>query len=140
MIRKITFICLMTLGVCWISPAYADLTKQDIEEIRGIVREEIQRVDKRIDEVKSEIKDVRIEIKDVRIEIKDFMLWGFGILFVGMFALVGFVLWDRRSAIAPAVRKAKELEEEEEKIKKALREYAIQEPKLAIVLREVGLA
>ena len=131
--RKVTFICLMTLGICWISPAYADLTKQDIEEIRGIVREEIQRIDKRMDELKSEIKDVRTELKD-------FMLWGFGILFVGMFALVGFVLWDRRSALAPAIRKAKELEEEEEKIKKALRKYAIQEPKLAVVLREVGLA
>ena len=131
--RKVTFICLMTLGICWISPAYADLTKQDIEEIRGIVREEIQRIDKRMDELKSEIKDVRTELKD-------FMLWGFGILVVGIFALVGFVLWDRRSAIAPAIRKAKELEEEEEKIKKALRKYAIQEPKLAVVLREVGLA
>ncbi|MBU1615203.1 hypothetical protein KJ693_07810, partial [bacterium] len=133
LMRKVTFICLMTLGICWISPAYADLTKQDIEEIRGIVREEIQRIDKRMDELKSEIKDVRTELKD-------FMLWGFGILFVGMFALVGFVLWDRRSALAPAIRKAKELEEEEEKIKKALRKYAIQEPKLAVVLREVGLA
>ncbi|MEW6618084.1 MAG: hypothetical protein AB1422_01820 [bacterium] len=52
---------------------------------------------------------------------------------------IWFVLWDRRTALAPAVKKAKELEEREERIEKALKEYAIQQPKLAAVLREVGI-
>jgi hypothetical protein len=30
-----------------------------------------------------------------------------------MFALVGFVLWDRRTALAPAVKKMEMLEERE---------------------------
>gem|GEM_PF-1362460 len=36
-------------------------------------------------------------------DLKTFMLWGFGILFGGMGLLIGFVIWDRRTALAPAV-------------------------------------
>jgi hypothetical protein len=43
-------------------------------------------------------------------DLKTFMLWGFGILFGGMGILIGFVIWDRRTALAPAVRKSRELE------------------------------
>jgi hypothetical protein len=33
--------------------------------------------------------------------LQTFMLWGFGILFSGMGILIGLVMWDRRTAIAP---------------------------------------
>jgi hypothetical protein len=42
-------------------------------------------------------------------DLKTFMLWGYGMLFGGMGILIGFVIWDRRTALAPAVRKSKEL-------------------------------
>ena len=72
-------------------------------------------------------------------ELKDFMFWGFGILFAGMFTLVGFVLWDRRTALSPAIRKNKELEEREDRVEKALKEYAYKEPRLAEILRNAGI-
>lgn len=53
--------------------------------------------------------------------------------------IVGFVLWDRRSALAPAIRKNKELEEREEKIERALKEAATKDPNLAEALKRVGL-
>jgi len=56
-----------------------------------------------------------------------------------MIGLLGFVLWDRRTALSPAIRKNKELEERNDKIVKALKEYAYKEPKLAEILRNVGL-
>ncbi|MDI6703392.1 MAG: hypothetical protein QME40_01770 [bacterium] len=96
-------------------------------------------LDKRIDEGFKAVNQ-RIDGLDKRIDdLRNIMLGGFGVIFAGIFTLIGFVLWDRRTALVPAVRKAKELEEEEEKIKRALREYAIQEPKLATVLKQVGL-
>ncbi len=49
-------------------------------------------------------------------ELKDFMLWGFGITFAGMFALIGFVIWDRRSALAPAVAGLRALEERDARV------------------------
>ncbi|KAF0120596.1 MAG: hypothetical protein FD151_1598 [bacterium] len=67
------------------------------------------------------------------------ILGGFGVVFAGIFALIGFVLWDRRTALAPAIRKNQELEERELRLEKALREYAQREPKLAEILRSVGI-
>jgi predicted NBD/HSP70 family sugar kinase len=61
------------------------------------------------------------------------------VILTGIIALIGFVLWDRRTALAPAVKKNTELEEEEEKIKNALRDYALKEPELATALKGVGL-
>ncbi|GAB6183078.1 hypothetical protein [Thermodesulfovibrio hydrogeniphilus] len=53
--------------------------------------------------------------------------------------VIGFVLWDRRTALAPSLRKNKELEEREEKLERVLKEYAKQEPKLAEILKNLGL-
>ena len=53
--------------------------------------------------------------------------------------LIGFVIWDRRTALAPAIRKNKELEEREELIEKALKEYARENPKFAAILKGLGI-
>jgi len=67
------------------------------------------------------------------------MLWGFGITFAGMFALIGFVLWDRRTALAPAVKKIEVLEKKEDRLEDALKEFAQKEPGLAKALRFAGI-
>lgn len=87
-------------------------------------------------ELRSEIKS---EIQGVRGEIKEFMLWGFGVTFAGIFALIGFVLWDRRTALAPAIRKNRGLEERKEKIEKALREISLKDGNVREALIHVGL-
>jgi chaperonin cofactor prefoldin len=96
-------------------------------------------IHKRIDDVNDNltkrIDDVRSEISD----LKEFMLWGYGVTFAGIFALIGFVLWDRRTALAPTIKKSKELEEREEKIEKALKEYAEKEPRLKEILKNLGI-
>ncbi|MEW6605824.1 MAG: hypothetical protein AB1414_00035 [bacterium] len=124
------------------SGVYADLTKQDIEEIRKIVKEEVQAlreemqkefgyVNKRIDDVNKRIDDVNKRIDDVRS-----LLY---VMLAGIFTLVGFIIWDRRTAISPAVKKMNELEEKEEKISRALKEFALREPRLAESLRYAGV-
>lgn len=72
-------------------------------------------------------------------DLKTFMLWGFGILFGGMGILIGFVIWDRRTALQPAMRKNKELEERQDKVEKALKEIARTDSKVAEILRNIGL-
>lgn len=37
-------------------------------------------------------------------DLKTLVLWGFGILFGGMGLLIGFVIWDRRTAVAPVAK------------------------------------
>ena len=102
--------------------------QQQIADLKDSTNKQIADTNRRIDDTNKRID-----------ELKDFMLWGFGILFAGMFTLVGFVLWDRRTALSPAINKNKELEERENKIEEALKEYAYKEPRLAEILRNVGI-
>lgn len=77
-------------------------------------------------------KYVQKQIDDLR----SFMLWGFGILFGGIAILIGFVIWDRRTALTPVLRRQTEFEE---KVERVLRELARQDPKVAEILKNVGL-
>ncbi len=84
--------------------------------------------------------EARIDGLEKRIDsLQAIILGGFGILFTGMMALIGFVLWDRRTALAPTIRKNKELEEREELLEKALKEYAEQEPRLREILKSLRI-
>jgi len=84
--------------------------------------------------------DRRFEGVDRRFEeLQNFMLWGYGVTFAGIFALIGFVLWDRRTALAPAVRRMDDMHDREQRIEAALRDYAARSPDLAESLRRVGL-
>ena len=61
------------------------------------------------------------------------------VILAGMFALVGFVIWDRRTALAPAVKKVEALEERGKTVERILKEFALKEPKLAAVMRNMAL-
>ena len=118
----------------WVSaPALAvegDLTISDREIIERLTRlEEGQKaINKRIDDLKGDLKG---DIQHLR-----------GIMYVvlgGMIALIGFVIWDRRSALSPVITRTRELEEDRDKTLKVLKEYAQREPKLAEVMKSSGL-
>jgi hypothetical protein len=98
-------------------------------------RERLIRVEEGIKFVNQRIDDVKEEIRD----LKTFILWGFGILFSGMGILMGFVLWDRRTAISPVIKRTRELEEENEKIYKVLKEMGKRDTKIAQILKQVGI-
>ena len=90
------------------------------------------------------ILDVKVEEGQKALQnqinnLQTFLLWGFGILFGGMGVLIGFVIWDRRTAVEPLVRKSRELEEKGEKVLKVLKEYSRIEPKLADILKTLNL-
>lgn len=60
-------------------------------------------------------------------------------IFAQTIGVIGFVLWDRRSAISPVINKTKELEEKEEKIIKAFKELALKDKHISEVLRKIGI-
>ncbi|MBF0563766.1 MAG: hypothetical protein HQK89_00830 [Nitrospirae bacterium] len=103
-------------------------TNQRIDDIRADMNRRFEQVDKRFEQV-----DKRFE------QMTNFMFWGFGTLFSGMWVLIGFILWDRRTALAPAVRKTKEIEEQSELLKRALKEVATKDPHVKEALKHVGL-
>ena len=126
--------------------ALAELNKGDIREIRAVIKDELQvvrvelqqfekRLDQKISQVEKRI-DQRIDGLGQRLSSLESLIY---VLLAGMFALVGFVLWDRRTAVAPLQRSQRDLEEREQKLERALLEYARQEPKLAEILKSFGL-
>jgi predicted PurR-regulated permease PerM len=68
-----------------------------------------------------------------------FLYWGFGILISFMGFILGFVLWDRRTTLAPVVKEAEELKRRENKILDILRAYSEKEPKLRELLKNAGM-
>ena len=102
-------------------------------------RDRLIRVETILQEFKESV-DKRIDSVDKRIErLETVMMGGFGLLFTSMIGLVGFVLWDRRTALAPAIRASREVAEREDRIERALQELAQTDPRVAEALKHVGL-
>jgi len=94
-----------------------------------------EQIDKRFEQI-----DKRLEQIDKRFDrLEDVMMGGFGLLFTAMIGMVGFVLWDRRTALAPAIRESRELREREERLERILKEIALKDPNVAEALRHGGL-
>ncbi len=113
-------------------------TQEDRDRIRNVelkverLEEGQKYLQKQIDELK---KDTQRQFD----ELRTFLYWGFGILFGGMGILIGFVIWDRRTAVEPVARKIKEIEEREEKIEKVMKKLAKRDPEIEKILKEEGL-
>ncbi len=125
----------------WVSaPALAvegNLTISDREIIEQLTRlEEGQKaINNRIDDLRSELKG---DIGELGKRIDDLRSLSYVVL-GGMIALIGFVIWDRRSALSPVITKTRELEKDRDMTLMVLKEYSQREPKLAEVMKSLGL-
>lgn len=121
--------------------AYAAEERETTAGSREVI-ERLARLEERVIRLEEGQKRLEQRINDLaqRInELQQFMLWGFGLTFTGMFALVGFVIWDRRTAIAPVTRRVSELEDEHKKFKAAILELSKENPRSAEILRKLGI-
>ncbi|GAB4541396.1 MAG: hypothetical protein Fur0020_10800 [Thermodesulfovibrionia bacterium] len=128
--KRVLILIIMAIALSTVTSSFAKEISFTQDDRDRLIRLEtkVEQIEKRFEQI-----DRRIE------RLENVMMWGFGLLFTTMIGLVGFVLWDRRTALAPAIRKNKELEEREEKIERALKELAEKDPKVAEVLKHVGL-
>lgn len=113
-----------------------------LKEFKEAVDRRFEQVDKRFEQV-----DKRSDGIERRLErLETVMMWGFGLLFTSMVGMVGFVLWDRRTAVAPVARALKETDAEIEELKKReqtieeiLKVYAKGDQRLSELLKTKGL-
>jgi len=124
--------------------AFAQDISYTLEDRDRIIRVEakVEQMDKRFEQIDNRLGqiDKRFEQIDNRIErLESVMLWGFGLLFTTMVGMVGFVLWDRRTALAPAIRESRELREREERLERILKEVALKDANVAEAIRHAGL-
>ena len=118
----------------------------DREIIESLVRleEGVKANREMIIALRTEMGSLRTEIylgmKSLRDEVLGFLKWGFGLLFMGMLILVGFILWDRRSALKPVKDDLDKLERRKvDRLLEAMRKLSEEDSRVAQVLRSVGL-
>jgi hypothetical protein len=72
-------------------------------------------------------------------DLKTLFYWGFGILITLFIFMLGYMIWDRRTAMQPALLQASKAEENSRNLIVTLREYAKKHPDLAEILRTHGM-
>jgi hypothetical protein len=92
------------------------------------VNQRFEGINQRFEGINQRFEAVNERITDLR----ETMLWGFGLTFAGLFFPIGFVVWDRRTALSPAIR-------QQELLTRVLQDYAAQHPDLAEILKSRGL-
>ena len=106
------------------------------------VEERMKSLEKNIEILRKEI-DVRFEAQNGKFESQDDRLNNIQTLlyFVlgGMFGLIGFILWDRRTFIKPFNDKVKDVEDKNTRIINTLKEQAKNNPSLAEILKNTGI-
>ncbi len=104
-ISTIVFIFLMTGSLSDVAQA-----QRDEEIIERLIKIETQMtaMNVRIDAVNTRIDDLRSNMKWNIVDFRDLafiILGGVMSLICGLLAMMGFVMWDRRTAITPVVKK-----------------------------------
>jgi len=131
-----TYLLTLTISLI-VMNAWAKDVPYTLEDRDRLVRVEtkIEQIDKRFEQIERRFE-----------RLENVMMWGFVLLFTTMVGMVGFVLWDRRTALAPVARAMKEKEAEIEELKKrerlleeAVREYAVGDQRLTGILKARGL-
>lgn len=118
-------------------PVFAQ-TQKDIQEIKErLIRleERVNGLEKRFNDFTKRIDDLDSKLSKRIDDIANLIY----VVLAGMFALFGFVIWDRRTALAPAIRRTRDIEEREEKLERALKEFAIKNPEMRDILKNLGL-
>lgn len=87
-------------------------------------------------DVKFEAVNARFDSVNERI---DSLFWMMGLMAAFMIFLLGYTIWDRRTALKPALEKSVSVEDKNKNLIIALREYARKHPDLADILKTHGL-
>ncbi len=126
---------LVILGILLnITTSYAKEVSFTQEDRDRLIRFEM-RLEEGLKAVNRRIDDTNKRIDDLR----DLIYILIGAVIAQTIGVIGFVIWDRRTALQPAIRKTRELEERGEKVERALKELAKKDSHVAEVLKNVGL-
>ena len=100
------------------------------------VEVKLEALDKKIDKVEINLH-ARMDGLNARMDRMEdkfdtYFTWGFGMVLGAIFALFGFIIWDRRTTIAPVKR-------EQDKLVEALRELGKTNEQVREALQKVAL-
>ncbi len=106
-------------------------TELEVKSLRNEMNVKFESMETRFESI-----DTRFESIDIRFDSLQKQLDNIYVLLIfilgAVFSLIGFVIWDRRTAIKP-------LQREHDKLIKALFEYSINHKDLAEILKKTGV-
>jgi len=73
-------------------------------------------------------------------DLKNMFYWGFGIVIALIIFLLGYIIWDRRTALIPVREKTFDVSEKNKLLLKILKEYSQKQPELAKIMKLHGLS
>jgi hypothetical protein len=117
-----------------------------VEAEIGSVRSEMNSLRSEMNSLRSEMNafkneiNARLDSQQIQIDdLKTLFFWGFSIIITLIIFMLGYMIWDRRTALKPALLKAEDATDKTRNLTAALREYARSHPDLAEILKTYGL-
>jgi len=98
-------------------------------------RDRAIRLEAKMEALESKV-DVKFEAVNARI---DYLFWLQGIILALILFILGYTIWDRRTALQPALDKSAEAEVKSSNLIRVLREYSKKHADLADILRSHGI-
>jgi hypothetical protein len=96
----------------------------------------VESLDKRIDDLtlnfNARFSEVNNKFDRLEDKFDSYFMWGFGLVLMSIFGLIGFIIYDRRTTLAPVENKT-------ERLVKVLRETAENDPVLREALKKAAL-
>jgi hypothetical protein len=139
--KKLVFFLLMMSSVTFTAFSQAKEVPFTLDDRDRIVRTEEQvnslrnEMNARFESSDQKIESLRNEV-NAKFEVQN---WGTGILVALMLFLLGYIIWDRRTALNPIQAKTIILEERVRKLEHVSKEQAKKDPAFADLLRAAGL-
>ncbi len=92
----------------------------------------METLEARMSGLEKRMDDLQTQMNRIETKFDNYFMWGFGMVLMSIFGLVGFIIYDRRTTLAPVEGKT-------ERIIKALRERAEKDPVLMEALKNTAL-
>ena len=108
-------------------------------------REKLIQIEEKLNSINERItsleKQMNIKFESQQNQIDDLKImfrWGFSILITLMLFILGYIIWDRRTALNPIRERVEQEKIEVEKIKAVLKEMGESDQKIAEILTKVS--
>jgi len=113
------------------------------------MRNEMNSLRNEMNSLRSEMSSLRSEMNSLRNEMNakfdtvnakiDYIFWMMGVMVAFMIFILGFIIWDRRTTLAPVKSEIEELKIANEKMKDIFRKQAEFHPQLREILKNAGI-
>ncbi len=113
-------------------------TEERVESLRNEMNAKFEAVETKFEALETKIQALETKIDAVNSKFEP-LYWAFGILITLMFFILGFIIWDRRTALNPIQHKTQTIEDRMNKLENVYREQAKKDPAFAELLKIAGL-